>query len=95
MDALVDAYLARSVEPLVRLRDEFGVTHLLVEKRHFDGHPPSYFAPFEARIHDRLNALGGTLPAGLQPEQAVAVVYQDPSVVLLDLRLLPGGMLLP
>ena len=35
MDALFDAYLSTDAAPLYRLRQEFGVTHLLVETRDF------------------------------------------------------------
>jgi hypothetical protein len=47
MRALVDAYFASSPEPLRALHRRYGVTHLVVDRRHFDS-PPPYFAPFDA-----------------------------------------------
>lgn len=50
MNALIDAYFATEAGPLLRLRDEFGVTHLVVNEAHFRKDPPSYFEPFDQRI---------------------------------------------
>ncbi len=47
ISALIDAYFAADSSPLLRLRDEFGVTHLLVDLSNFGSRPPSYFAPFD------------------------------------------------
>jgi hypothetical protein len=52
MRALIDAYFAADPEPLVRLRDAHGVTHLIVEPRHLDEHPPGYFSPFHTDIRE-------------------------------------------
>jgi hypothetical protein len=51
MRALVAAYFASDPEPLRALRLRHGVTHLVVDRRHFDS-PPPYFEPFgsEARV---------------------------------------------
>ena len=51
MRALVAAYFASDPEPLRALRRRHGVTHLVVDRRHFDA-PPPYFEPFgsEARV---------------------------------------------
>jgi hypothetical protein len=48
--ALFDAYFASTWAPVIRLRDEFGVTHVLVDRRHFGPAPPAYFAPYDAWI---------------------------------------------
>lgn len=54
MNATIDAYLASSVEPLVALRDQFGVTHLVFHTAHFRGrNPPRYIVPFPRRIRTR------------------------------------------
>jgi hypothetical protein len=47
MRALVAAYFASDPEPIRALHRRYGVTHLLVDRRHFDA-PPPYFAPFDA-----------------------------------------------
>jgi hypothetical protein len=50
MRAFVEAYFATTPEPLARLRDEHGVTHLMVDTRHFGERPPTYFSPFQPEI---------------------------------------------
>lgn len=62
MFALIDAYFATSPEPLRRLRDSWGVTHLIVDRRHFGGPPPRYFAPFEAAIATAVQGMQGKPP---------------------------------
>jgi hypothetical protein len=52
MRALVAAYYATERAPLHELHRRFGVTHLLVDRRHFDA-PPPYFAPFDAEARAR------------------------------------------
>lgn len=83
MNAVVDAYFARDLGPLRRLRDEFEVTHLLVDARHFVGQPPAYFAPFDRRIRQRFEAAHGHFAALQQCE--AAVIYRKGSRSLLDL----------
>ncbi len=91
MDALFDAYLSTDASPLYRLRDEFGVTHLLVETRDFTDprHAPEYFAPWRARIGPRLAEIKGKeflLNEALQKKTAV---FNQDGVILLDLAKLP------
>ena len=47
MRALIAAYFASDPAPLRTLHQRYGVTHLLVDRRHF-AFPPPYFAPFDA-----------------------------------------------
>ncbi|HEX6033292.1 MAG TPA: hypothetical protein VFY83_02615, partial [Anaerolineales bacterium] len=56
MDALFDAYLSTDGAALYRLREQFGVTHMIVDIRDFSDpkHAPEYFAPWRARIQPRL-----------------------------------------
>jgi hypothetical protein len=55
--ALISATYATDIEPLRRLAEDHGVTHLLVDRRHFRRkRPPRYFAPFTAAIRDALEA---------------------------------------
>jgi hypothetical protein len=84
MRALVDAYLATSVEPILSLRDEFGVTHLVVERAHFGTRPPTYFRPFDRWIAERRVQARGKefeLPKRLRE----ARVFSNGHTVLLDL----------
>ena len=48
MDALISAYCATNIEPVLALRAH-GATHLLVNTAHLD-QPPSYFKPFDDHI---------------------------------------------
>ncbi len=85
MDVLTDAYFAADLESLRRLRDEFRVTHLLLERAHFTKNAPTYFEPFNERIaqaHARMRDKGSE---ALRHEPTAAV-YRDDAFVLLDLR---------
>lgn len=82
MLALIEAYFATAPGPLVRLRDSFGVTHLLVDRRHFGGPPPRYFAPFDAAIATAVHRMQGQAPEVSRH----APVFAFGPYVLLDLR---------
>jgi hypothetical protein len=84
MQALIDAYFARDLAPIRRLRDQHQVTHLLVDTRHFAGEPPSYFAPFGTRIHERFRAARGDFAALKARERAS--VFRHGARFLLDLE---------
>jgi hypothetical protein len=58
MTALIDAYFASTSAPLLRLRDEFGVTHLVVDRRLYY-RPPRYFQPFPAEIEAAFHSSQG------------------------------------
>lgn len=89
MRALIDAYFATSPEPLERLRDQHGVTHLLIQKAHFKRNPPTYFKPFDGWIQEARQAARGQryeLPRQIAP----ASIYRFRDFELLDLsRLAP------
>ncbi len=87
MTALIDAYFAADLAPLRRLRQEFGVTHLLVDREHYAGRPPSYFKPFDAIIA-RAARQAPAQPAPLRAE-AGEPVYEAGPLLLLDLDRLP------
>ena len=84
MDAIINAYFATSLEPIVRLRDEFGVTHLLVEREHFDERPPGYFVPFDRWIRRR-QAAARRQEYELPKHIGTAGVFSHGGTVLLDL----------
>jgi len=85
MEALIAAYTATSQEPLRRLRDEFKVTHLILDTSYVRaGRPPRYFRPFEPMIRSAAaRAKGQTLE--LERQLPVTSVYTRGSTVLLDL----------
>lgn len=82
MHALIAAYFATSPEPLVTLRDQFGVTHLLVDKRHFTEAPPRYFAPFDVAIRSTVQRMHAQTPEVARHRP----VFAYGPYILLDLR---------
>jgi MFS family permease len=91
MNAMFDAYLSVDAAPLVRLRQEFGVTHLLVDTRDFTepAHAPEYFAPWRARIAPRLAEIKGKEYLMNGALQKKAAVFNQDGLILLDLAKLP------
>jgi len=81
--ALFAAYFSPSVDELSRFSRQWGVTHLLLDRRHFVARP-TYFAPFDpdlARAFDRGKAEG--FAAVKLPAQAT--VFELGPYVLFDL----------
>jgi hypothetical protein len=91
MNALFDAYLSTDATALYRLRQEFGVTHLLVEEQHFTDpeHLPEYFAPWRARIHPRLAEIKGKEYLMNRSLHERAAIFNHNGHILLDLTKLP------
>jgi hypothetical protein len=83
-DAVFDAYFATTLEPLRKLHDEFGVTHLLIDRRNFDQEPPHYFAPFDEQNRLRFSQMkksaGG--PIVLSASQNCYAINEGPYAVL-------------
>jgi hypothetical protein len=90
-EALIDAYYATELAPLGRLRDEFGVTHLVVDSRHREA-PPRYFEPFRARVEERFRDIGRAGAGGweLERQRRQAAVFAAPPYFVLDLSRLGG-----
>lgn len=89
MNALIAAYFGTSPEPLRRLRDEFGVTHLIVYPSYLRGRPPSYFRPFDGTIRNAIARANGQ-KFELERQLPVASVFTQTNTALLDLsRLAP------
>jgi hypothetical protein len=84
MNALINAYFATEVAPLLRLHHEFGVTHLIVDKTHYGGNAPTYFKPFDRRIMQARAELGKRQAETLR-QIAYAAVFSDNDLVVLDL----------
>jgi len=91
MDAVFAAYLSTDAAPLQRLRDQFGVTHLLVETHHFTDpkRPPEYFSPWRSRIGPRLEAIKDKAYVMSEALHQKAAVYNRNGLILLDLARLP------
>jgi hypothetical protein len=84
MSGFLDAYFATSAEPLLRLRQEFGVTHLLMQRSHFGRRPPGYFRPFGEWISARTTAARGK-KYELPKQIGSAGVFSSRDYVLIDL----------
>ncbi len=91
MDALFDAYFSTDIAPLSRLKQNYGVTHLLVETRDFSdpNQAPEYFAPWKERIRPRLAEIKGREFLMNPALHEKAAVYNRDGLILLDLSRLP------
>jgi hypothetical protein len=89
MRALIDATLATSNESLIRLRDEHGVTHILVYLPHLHGGRLDYFRPFDQWIAEAQRRRAGK-PLSLQALVDNNAIYRDDSYAIVDLRELSG-----
>jgi hypothetical protein len=89
MRGLIDAVFAIDAAPLVHLRDDWGVTHLIIDERYYEPSPPTYFKPFDAWIHaavERGRITGFEVPRQIE----AATVFSQGSLAILDLRALTG-----
>ena len=80
--AVIDAYFATDVAPLRALFEQHGVTHLVIDRTHY-ATLPVYFAPFDALIPPRFEAVKRDGAESLR--QVNAIVYDDGTYVVLDL----------
>ena len=85
MRALIDAVLATSNGPIVRLRQDYGVTHMLVYLPHLQGKRLAYFAPFNRWIGEAERKRAGA-PLSLQGLVEDHAIYRDRGYAIVDLR---------
>jgi hypothetical protein len=93
MSLLIDAYFGVDLTPLLRLRDEFGITHMIVKRNHYRGDKPTYFKPFDAMISRRVNDLEET-PILLHLVDSLSV-FEKCGINILDLRKIEGEPTIP
>ncbi len=84
MNALIDAYLATDVQPLKELSEKFGVTHLVIDRRHFRGAPLFFVDPFNTRIAQKIIEVQAR-NAEVIRQISHAGVFSENSRVVLDL----------
>ena len=91
MDAMFDAYFSLDAAPILRLKQTYGVTHLLVETHHFTDpkRPPEYFAPWASRIGPRIAEIKGKAYLMNESLHQKAAIYNHDGLVLLDLSRVP------
>lgn len=87
MQAMIPAYFARSAGPLVTLRDDFGVTHLLVNYDHLNGRPPRYAQPYGTWVARAVSA--GRGPYYAQTHAAEIAVWRKGRFALIALDRVP------
>lgn len=103
MFALIDAYLAMDLAPLLRLRDEQGVDYLVVNEsdlgvgcyaqplqRRYATNAPAYFEPFDSYARERWKAVDGK-PFAVLTLAGDALVYAQDGVRVIDLAKLPAA----
>ncbi|QOV91848.1 hypothetical protein [Humisphaera borealis] len=85
VQAVIDGLYSRDPAALVRLRDEFGATHVIVSSDLYGATAPSYFPPFDGYAKKAREALGTHQPAA-RSEADRAAVFSDKDWVILDLN---------
>ena len=83
---LIDAYLASDTQDLIKLHCDYGVSHLVFDKRHFDdlAQRPTYFAPFDARIDEHFSRMPPESMVGAAPPTEW-IVHSSPPYTVIDL----------
>jgi hypothetical protein len=86
MEDVVAAYFSSDLSELMRLKEKYGVTHVLVDTNHFAGTPPVYFSPWDSeRIKAEMKASNGPpLLADRALHNRAGIIRHD-SYILLDL----------
>jgi hypothetical protein len=89
MRGIIDAVFAIDAAPLVHLRDDWGITHLIIDTQYYGPTPPTYFKPFDVWIQaaaERGRIAGFEIPRQIE----AATVFSQGSLAVLDLRALTG-----
>jgi len=89
MNAVIAAYFATDKAPLIALRRQFGVTHLLLDTHHFRRAPPHYIKPFGPAIDAAVRAAKGDYEVMRLAEHSPT--FNRGRNVLIDLRRLEVG----
>jgi hypothetical protein len=89
-DAVIDAYFATDITPLLRLRRDFNVTHFVVDLPIVQRRSAHLFRPFDQHI---AAAVRRTTGKPLEVERQFAnAVYRDKTRVILDLSRLSTAL---
>jgi hypothetical protein len=89
-EAVIEAFYACDSRPLIRLRDEFGVSHFVVDLELARTRSAEYFAPFDREIRRARENCSGRELEILQLRDSTAI-YQDETIAILDLSRLPAS----
>jgi hypothetical protein len=85
VSALVAAFAADSLDPIIILHRDFGVTHMVVRREFADANIPRYFHPFDKSIRDAAARLGNRTPE-LQKHLVTAAVFRGADATVLSLE---------
>ncbi|MBU2677414.1 MAG: hypothetical protein KJP16_10030 [Gammaproteobacteria bacterium] len=93
---LIDAYLAKDVQPLIKLKCRWQTDFLIIDQARFseDGETLEYFAPFDKHIEGILKSIDKTEMILARPP-ANAVVFRSGRFTVLDLAALSRGTACP
>jgi hypothetical protein len=83
-EAVVEAFYACDARPLVRLRDEFDVSHFVVDLELARTRSAEYFTPFDREIRRAREGCAGRELEILRRRDSAAI-YEDEKVAILDL----------
>ena len=84
MNALIDVFFGSNLDPILRLREEYGVTHLLIDKLLIHRNYFYYFAPYDQRI-EKLRPLGASRQLWNHSVIQSAMIYQNRRYFLIEL----------
>jgi hypothetical protein len=83
-EALIDAWFSTNSEALQSLRDRYGVTHFVVEKKRRAKERLSYFSPFDQYIALKRSALANK-KRWIDAPSAQSIVFENDGFIIIDL----------
>lgn len=86
MNLLIKAYFTTDVKDIIPLSKEYGVTHILIYKRHFEDEHPKYVQPFVKDIEAIYAAQKDTALLKDTKKLQEAIVFEEGSYVLYDIN---------
>ncbi len=91
MKHLIRAYFAIDLKQILKLRDKFKITHLIINTKHFKK-CPKYFHPYEKWIKEAYKQ-GPSQGFKILDLIPTCTVYQEESCIILDLRKIPTSLI--
>jgi hypothetical protein len=88
-NAVIEAFYACDSRALTRLREEFGVSHFVVDLQLAQSRSAEYFAPFDREIRQLREKCAGRELEILRLRDSAAI-FEDETVAILDLSRLPA-----
>lgn len=95
LNSVIDALYANKIQPILFLKNQFRVTHLIIQKDILNNiHPPEYFAPFDLHIAKVRKTLDNkkALVLRLPPKY---YVYHDADFMVIDISRIQRALAQP